>query len=375
MGEDTHGKKDIKKELDELRKKNEELEKMIKFVFKKLSNVSTNENEEEQEDNKSKQKVQEANNNANVREKKKEEVIIKIDHGPNRENKDRPFHPDPLHYSTIRPAPPHHRREVNRRGMHFISAHDVEHAKEELERARKKLEEAKERIKAERERVRHEARKRSVENAKKYKGVAYAFSKDFDVNGFSETVTKYVEQVLSSLSKNLEIAVKGAFSTPGKKAIKITTEENNNKSRKFYPYDYRNFTIEELEQYLKDIAFELSAIGDENRLHILKILEIQPEYQKSLSEKTGLRGGTFKHHTDILTKAGLITQETVRGRYLITQLGVEALKLAEVLYLRKMELMDEIEDIQKGEERDSNISDSDDSDDSDDGIDIEIEGW
>lgn len=60
-----------------------------------------------------------------------------------------------------------------------------------------------------------------------------------------------------------------------------------------------------------------------------------PRYvQGDLSDKTGVKGGTFKHHMDSLLSSKYVYQEATRGRYLITQLGVEALKLAEMLYRR-----------------------------------------
>ena len=54
-----------------------------------------------------------------------------------------------------------------------------------------------------------------------------------------------------------------------------------------------------------------------------------------------MRGGTFKHHTDILQDEGFITREAIRGRYLITQLGIEALKLAEMIHVRKKRIEEE----------------------------------
>ncbi|MCK5303912.1 MAG: hypothetical protein KAJ72_01600, partial [Candidatus Heimdallarchaeota archaeon] len=44
------------------------------------------------------------------------------------------------------------------------------------------------------------------------------------------------------------------------------------------------------------------------------------------------------HHTDILQDVNFITREAIRGRYLITQLGIEALKLSELIHSRKSQL-------------------------------------
>ncbi|MCK4845964.1 MAG: hypothetical protein KAS95_09835, partial [Candidatus Heimdallarchaeota archaeon] len=57
------------------------------------------------------------------------------------------------------------------------------------------------------------------------------------------------------------------------------------------------------------------------------------------------------HHTDILQEADFITREAIRGRYLITQLGIEALKLSELLFLRKKKL-EAVQEPTKKDERD-----------------------
>ncbi|GAG96161.1 unnamed protein product, partial [marine sediment metagenome] len=107
-----------------------------------------------------------------------------------------------------------------------------------------------------------------------------------------------------------------------------------------------NGSIKEVEDFYENASLLLSALGDDNRLKILKILEDSPQYQKELAEDTGLKGGTFKHHTDILQDANFVTREAIRGRYLITQLGIEALKLAEMIYLRKKHIEEEDEAIE-----------------------------
>ncbi|MCG3219915.1 MAG: winged helix-turn-helix transcriptional regulator, partial [Candidatus Heimdallarchaeota archaeon] len=105
----------------------------------------------------------------------------------------------------------------------------------------------------------------------------------------------------------------------------------------------KDHVIKKASNFYDKTALLLSALGDQHRIKILKILEESPQYQKELAEITGLKGGSFKHHTDILQEADFITREAVRGRYLITQLGIEALKLGEMIYLRKKRLEDEEE--------------------------------
>jgi len=86
----------------------------------------------------------------------------------------------------------------------------------------------------------------------------------------------------------------------------------------------------------------LSALGDRSRLKILKTLEMEgPLYPTELSEITRIRAGSFSHHMKVLKDedaqlgVSLITQEAKRGRYLIGVFGREALKFAEVLFVRQ----------------------------------------
>jgi DNA-binding transcriptional ArsR family regulator len=92
---------------------------------------------------------------------------------------------------------------------------------------------------------------------------------------------------------------------------------------------------EEEEDAFYELAPNLTgALADTRRLKLLRELEKGPKYQGDLSEVTDLKGGTFKHHMDTLLELGYVYQEASRGRYLIRQLGVEALKLAEMLFRR-----------------------------------------
>ncbi len=97
---------------------------------------------------------------------------------------------------------------------------------------------------------------------------------------------------------------------------------------------YKKLEGEELINFYETAPGIVSAISDARRLKLLKELEKQPLYQGDLSDKTDIKGGTFKHHMDGLIEAKYVHQEKTRGRYLITQLGMEALKLAEMLYRR-----------------------------------------
>ncbi|MCY3412528.1 MAG: helix-turn-helix transcriptional regulator [Candidatus Heimdallarchaeota archaeon] len=91
---------------------------------------------------------------------------------------------------------------------------------------------------------------------------------------------------------------------------------------------------EELENFLDTAPTLGSALSDPRRLNILKLLEKRPHYPNELTEQLDIKGGSLKHHLDTLLEAKFIAQEAVRGRYLISQLGIEALKLMEMLFRR-----------------------------------------
>jgi DNA-binding transcriptional ArsR family regulator len=89
---------------------------------------------------------------------------------------------------------------------------------------------------------------------------------------------------------------------------------------------------EDLEDFYDKGSAIMAALSDSNRLRMLKELEKQPLRQSDLSEKTNTKGGNFKHHITILKDEGLVRQEGVRERYMLTFAGREALKLVEFLY-------------------------------------------
>jgi DNA-binding transcriptional ArsR family regulator len=66
----------------------------------------------------------------------------------------------------------------------------------------------------------------------------------------------------------------------------------------------------------------MSALGHEHRLQILKELVTGGKYINELQEKLSeITSSTLSSHLKILEEAGLVVQEKVRGRYLITMPG------------------------------------------------------
>jgi DNA-binding HxlR family transcriptional regulator len=154
------------------------------------------------------------------------------------------------------------------------------------------------------------------------------------------TLEAYVGNIMDSVANGIEGALDGIF-TIGDRAEtrrRRATDRRQRAAKRFRRKVGRrtyNLTEEDRATFPKEGATILSILSDERRLKILQHLETGPAYQKELSEATGVIGGQWKHHADQLKETGFIDQEAVRGRYLITQLGREALKLAEMLYTRK----------------------------------------
>jgi DNA-binding transcriptional ArsR family regulator len=140
------------------------------------------------------------------------------------------------------------------------------------------------------------------------------------------SLERYIGSILESVWDSVDRSVGSLFHTssvPRKRRPKGKRTEH-----------YPSIPEEELEEFYHRGAELLSALSDQKRLQMLKELEKEPLRQSDLSEKTNIRGGNFKHHITILKDEGLVHQEGVRERYMLTFAGREALKLAEFLYHR-----------------------------------------
>lgn len=77
------------------------------------------------------------------------------------------------------------------------------------------------------------------------------------------------------------------------------------------------------------VAEVMSALGQEHRLRILKELASGGKYINELQEQlSDITTSTLSSHLKILEETGLVVQEKVRGRYLITMPGRTAYKMA-----------------------------------------------
>lgn len=80
---------------------------------------------------------------------------------------------------------------------------------------------------------------------------------------------------------------------------------------------------------LQKIAEVMSALGHEHRLKILNELMSGGRYINELQEKLPeITTSTLSSHLKVLEETGLVVQEKVRGRYLITMPGRTAYKMA-----------------------------------------------
>ncbi|NHJ41214.1 MAG: winged helix-turn-helix transcriptional regulator [Asgard group archaeon] len=187
----------------------------------------------------------------------------------------------------------------------------------------------------------------------KYGSYTWDIDLDEDIEGMTSDLEarlgQYTKSILSSVADSLKssmgIAIKGAddisykFETIGDKSDKKAKEIGEKITKDIKVTIGPTIPEDKLEEFYEIGSQIVSAIGDPNRLKILKILEKEPMYQKQLSDITDIKGGTFSHHMKKLTDENVkfVTQEVVRRRYLLTTRGREALKLAEIQFMRYLE--------------------------------------
>jgi len=86
---------------------------------------------------------------------------------------------------------------------------------------------------------------------------------------------------------------------------------------------------EETKVSFPKVAEVMSALGQEHRLRILSELMSGGKYINEMQEKLSeITTSTLSSHLKVLEEAGLVVQEKVRGRYLITMPGRTAYKMA-----------------------------------------------
>lgn len=186
----------------------------------------------------------------------------------------------------------------------------------------------------------------------------FTFDSD-EFDGIDETLNTYLEGVMSGVAGNLKRTMEQfshGFMGPNVMHLKELGREMKRTKKEIQrevsraqreakraakeaarmskTIRFQPLSEDELEAFYELAPNLTGALADTRRLKLLRELEKGPKYQGDLSEITDLKGGTFKHHMDTLMDLGYVYQEASRGRYLIRQLGVEALKLAEMLFRR-----------------------------------------
>ncbi|MFX0122981.1 MAG: ArsR/SmtB family transcription factor [Candidatus Hodarchaeota archaeon] len=142
---------------------------------------------------------------------------------------------------------------------------------------------------------------------------------------FGKSFEHYIGGILDSIGDTIDRSVGAIFHPPSAR------RERRWKRKRKEPFFVPE---EELEEFYQEGSKIAAALSDQTRLRMLKELEKEPLRQSDLSDKTNTRGGNFKHHITILKDEGLVRQEGVRERYMLTYSGREALKLVEFLYSR-----------------------------------------
>ncbi|MHA2245102.1 MAG: ArsR/SmtB family transcription factor [Candidatus Hodarchaeales archaeon] len=169
-------------------------------------------------------------------------------------------------------------------------------------------------------------RRSKSKRKRKYRSYIHTGAEDWEDWGekFGSTLEHYIGGILDSVGDTIDRTIGSIFQTH-------PSYRSGRKKRRKEPYFVPD---EEMDEFFQKGAAIMGALSDQTRLRMLKELERQPLRQSDLSEKTNTRGGNFKHHITILKDEGLVRQEGVRERYLLTFSGREALKLVEFLYSR-----------------------------------------
>jgi DNA-binding HxlR family transcriptional regulator len=131
----------------------------------------------------------------------------------------------------------------------------------------------------------------------------------------ADRVHDYVEDVIEGVAEGIHGELERSIFI-GPKGVRIIREESSRPER-------------EAEVSFPKAAEAMSALGQEHRLRILKELMSGGKYINELQEKLSeITTSTLSSHLKVLQDAGLVVQEKVRGRYLITMPGRAAYEMA-----------------------------------------------
>jgi len=129
-------------------------------------------------------------------------------------------------------------------------------------------------------------------------------------------VHDYVEDVMESVAEGIHGELEKSIFI-GPRGVRIIRKEEPSREE------------DEAEVNFTKAAEVMSALGQEHRLKILKELVGGGKYINELQEKLSeITTSTLSSHLKVLEEAGLVVQEKMRGRYLITMPGRTAYKMA-----------------------------------------------
>jgi len=129
-------------------------------------------------------------------------------------------------------------------------------------------------------------------------------------------VHDYIEDVMEGVAEGIHGELEKSIFI-GPRGVKIFRKEKPHKEE------------DEVRVSFPKVAEVMSALGQEHRLRILNELMSGGKYINELQEKLSeITTSTLSSHLKVLEEAGLVVQEKVRGRYLITIPGRTAYKMA-----------------------------------------------
>lgn len=129
-------------------------------------------------------------------------------------------------------------------------------------------------------------------------------------------VHDYVEDIMESVAEGIHGELEKSIFI-GPRGVRIIRKEEPSREE------------DEAEVNFTKAAEVMSALGQEHRLKILKELVGGGKYINELQEKLSeITTSTLSSHLKVLEEAGLVVQEKMRGRYLITMPGRTAYKMA-----------------------------------------------
>ena len=172
------------------------------------------------------------------------------------------------------------------------------------------------RLKEEMQSLKQQIHNMTIEHEKKRHGI------HIDVNDHLSGLSDYLADVMEGVNEGIRGELeKSIFIHPHKGEVIIRRNHGHHRPR------------EDIEKPdLSKAANIMSALGQEHRLKILSELMTGGKYisdfQTALPDITA---STLSSHLDVLQEAGLVVQERVRGRYLVTIPGRIAYKMAAVV--------------------------------------------